>query len=63
LISGFTGSEGSFNDWNYLLNTTGLLSSTATVAGIIRVIGTSIIIGAGGFSIYYSLYGKEETDE
>ncbi|PYS98647.1 MAG: hypothetical protein DMF63_14745, partial [Acidobacteria bacterium] len=28
LTSGFTGSEGSFHDWNYLLTTTGLLGST-----------------------------------
>ncbi|HEY2847762.1 MAG TPA: hypothetical protein VGI80_08085, partial [Pyrinomonadaceae bacterium] len=28
LTSGFTGSEGSFHDWNYLLEHTGLLNST-----------------------------------
>src|SRR5262245_56318432 len=55
LISGFTGSEGSFHDWNYLLTATGLLSSTKTVAGIIRLVGTLTIIGAGACSIYYSL--------
>src|SRR5512141_2782882 len=33
LTSGFTGSEGSFHDWNYLLTSTGLLSSTKTIAG------------------------------
>jgi hypothetical protein len=59
LTSGFTGSEGSFHDWNYLLTATGLLSSTKTVAGIIRVLGTSTIIGAGASSIYYSFYGDE----
>ncbi|MEP6850391.1 MAG: hypothetical protein ABI999_16140 [Acidobacteriota bacterium] len=62
LTSGFTGSEGSFHDWNYLLTATGLLASTKTVAGIIRLIGTLIIIGGGAAAIYYSFYGGE-TDE
>jgi hypothetical protein len=62
LTSGFTGSEGSFHDWNYLLTSTGLLTSTKTVAGIIRLAGTLTIIGAGVFGIYYSLNdsGSEE---
>jgi hypothetical protein len=63
LISGFTGSEGSFHDWNYLLTTTGLLSSTNTVAGVIRLSGTLVIISAGVLSIYYSLYSQEDTAE
>src|SRR6478672_8725303 len=54
LTSGFTGSEGSFHDWNYLLTATGLLSSTKTVAGIIRFVGTLTILGAGVLSVYYS---------
>lgn len=33
LTSGFTGTEGSFHDWNYLLSETGLIGSTKTVAG------------------------------
>ena len=63
LTSGFTGSEGSFHDWNYLLTATGLLASTKTVAGIIRMLGTLTIIGAGACGIYYSLYAVEEPDE
>ncbi|HKP68361.1 MAG TPA: hypothetical protein VJV05_03690 [Pyrinomonadaceae bacterium] len=55
LTSGFTGSEGSFHDWNYLLTATGLIGSTKTVAGIIRAVGTLVIIGAAASSIYYSL--------
>ena len=62
LTSGFTGSEGSFHDWNYLLTATGLLASAKTVAGIIRLLGTLIIIGGGAVAIYYSFYGGE-TDE
>ena len=46
LTSGFTGTEGSFHDWNYLLTATGLLDSTKTVAGLIRLVGTSVTIGA-----------------
>ncbi len=44
LLGGLTGSEGSFHDWNYLLTEMGLLNSTKTVAGIIRLAGTLTII-------------------
>ena len=63
LTSGFTGSEGSFHDWNYLLTRTGLLGSTKLVAGIIRTLGTIVIIVAGLSSIYYSLYPTETAEE
>ena len=63
LTSGFTGSEGSFHDWNYMLTRTGLLGSTKIVAGVIRLIGTLVIIAAGVSSIYYSLYPSPEGDE
>jgi hypothetical protein len=54
LTSGFTGSEGSFHDWNYLLTTLGLIDSTKAVAGIIRLLGTFTIIAGGVLSVYYS---------
>lgn len=60
LTSGFTGSEGSFHDWNYLLTTTGLINSTKTVAGIIRFIGTLTIIIAGALAIYTSFLPTED---
>ena len=60
LTSGFTGSEGSFHDWNYLLDHFGLLGSVKTVAGIIRFIGTSTIIIASVFSIYFSFAKPDE---
>jgi hypothetical protein len=63
LTSGFTGTEGSFHDWNYMLTHTGLIASTQTVAGIIRAIGTLVIIAAGAFSIYYSLNPKPAGDD
>ncbi len=54
LISGLTGSEGSFHDWNYLLTETGLLNSTRTVAGLIRLTGTLTIIAAIVAAIRFS---------
>ena len=63
LTSGFTGSEGSFHDWNYMLTQTGLIGSTKIVAGIIRSVGTLVIIASGVFSIYYSLYPTTTEEE
>jgi len=60
LTSGFTGSEGSFHDWNYLLTTTGLINSTKTVAGIIRFFGTITIIIAGAAAVYFSFVGNDD---
>ena len=62
LTSGFTGSEGSFHDWNYLLTATGLIGLTKTVAGIIRFLGTSTILIASVLSVYFSFQkpGQEQ---
>lgn len=54
LTSGFTGSEGSFHDWNYMLDRFGLLESTRTIAGIIRFAGTLTIITASLSAVYLS---------
>jgi hypothetical protein len=62
LTSGFTGSEGSFHDWNYLLTETGLINLTKTVAGLIRLAGTLMIIAAVAASVFYSIYPQSETD-
>ena len=62
LTSGFTGSEGSFHDWNYLLTATGLISSTKMIAGIIRLTGTLVIIAAGVLSVYYSVFAPDSTE-
>jgi len=56
LTSGFTGSEGSFHDWNYLLTETGLIGSTKAVDGLIRAVGTLVIIAAAASSVFYSLW-------
>lgn len=63
LTSGFTGTEGSFHDWNYLLTETGLIKSTKIVSGIIRAVGTLTIITAGIFSVYYSVFSTSESSE
>lgn len=60
LTSGFTGSEGSFHDWNYMLDHFGLLGSTKTIAGIIRFAGTLTIIVASAASIYFSFVKPSE---
>lgn len=62
LTSGMTGSEGSFHDWNYLLTATGLIDSTPTVAGLIRMIGTLTILAAGAFSVYYSFNTDDDPE-
>jgi hypothetical protein len=54
LLGGLTGSEGSFHDWNFMLDRLGLLESTKTISGIIRAVGTLTIIVAAILSIYYS---------
>lgn len=60
LLGGQTGSEGAFHDWNYLLTETGLLRSTKTVAGLIRLFGTLTILSAIAASVYYSVYPQDE---
>lgn len=62
LTSGFTGSEGSFHDWNYMLERFGLLGSTKTIAGIIRFAGTLTILAASAAAIYFS-FVEPETDD
>ena len=63
LTSGFTGAEGSFHDWNYLLTRTGLIGSKKMIAGFIRALGTIVIIVAALSSIYYSLYPSTNAEE
>ncbi len=59
LLSGVTGSEGGFHDWNYLLNETGLLLKTTLVAKLIRFIGNLIIVAAIIGSFLYAVEGEE----
>ena len=59
LLSGVTGSEGGFHDWNYLLTETGLLSKTQIIAKMIRFVGTIIILVAIIGSFVYAREGEE----
>ena len=63
LTSGRTGSEGGFHDWNYMLETLGLLKSTKIVAGLIRTVGTFTIIAAAALSIYHAFYSPVQEFE
>ena len=63
LTSGFTGSEGSFHDWNYMLDHFGMLGSTKTVAGILRFAGTAVIAIAAAWSVYFSFLPAAATDD
>jgi hypothetical protein len=63
LTSGFTGAEGSFHDWNYMLERLGLLGSTKTVAGIIRFVGTVTIIVSSVWAVYFSFLPTPSAEE
>lgn len=63
LTSGFTGSEGSFHDWNYMLDHFGMLGSTKTVAGILRFVGTAVIVIGAAWSVYFTFLPAAETDD
>ena len=63
LTSGFTGTEGSFHDWNYLLTQTGLIGSTKLIAGIIRGVATMVIIMGAVSSFFYALHPTTVTEE
>lgn len=54
LTSGFTGTEGSFHDWNYLLTETGLIDSVKGVAKVIRFFGSVTIVVASVAAVYLS---------
>ncbi len=54
LLSGLTGAEGGFHDWNYLLTETGLLDDTYLIAKILRFIGTVITVAAATGAFIYA---------
>jgi len=63
MLSGLTGSEGGFHDWNYLLDTTGMLGHTKQVAGLIRFAGTAMIVLAIVGTIYFSSQNERMFDD
>ena len=54
------GGEGTLHDWNYLLTNLNLLSSTAQVAGLIRLLGTIVIALAATGSFWFALRNSED---
>ncbi len=52
------GGEGSTHDWNYLLTSMGVLPSTGQIAGMVRVLGTVVIVTALGWAIRESLAAR-----
>ena len=63
LLSGVTGSEGGFHDWNYLLTETGLLPRTQLVAKMLRFVGNLIIFAAIIGSFVFAREGEEIVSE
>ncbi len=63
LTSGMTGSEGGFHDWNYMLTELGWLGSTRTIAGLIRAVGTLVIVSSAAAAIYASFMPTRELEE
>jgi hypothetical protein len=59
LLSGLTGAEGGFHDWNYLLSETGLLGKTNLIAKLLRFTGTIITIAAAIGAFVYARQGEE----
>ena len=59
LLSGLTGAEGGFHDWNYLLTETGTLDKTYLIAKILRFTGTLITVAAAIGAFVYARKGEE----
>jgi hypothetical protein len=53
------GGEGTLHDWNYLLTNLNLLSATAQVAGVIRLLGTIVIASAATGAFWFALRESE----
>ncbi len=58
LLSGVTGSEGGFHDWNFLLTEMNMLDKTTVVAKALRFTGTVLILAAGIGSIVFARQGE-----
>jgi hypothetical protein len=54
------GGEGTLHDWNYLLTNLNLLSATAQVAGVIRLLGTIVIALAATGSFWFAMRNSED---
>ena len=59
LLSGLTGAEGGFHDWNYLLTETNLIDKTYLIAKILRFTGTILTVAAAIGAFVYATRGEE----
>ncbi len=59
LLSGLTGAEGGFHDWNYILTETNLLDRTYLIAKILRFTGTLILVAAAIGAFVYARRGED----
>ena len=59
LLSGLTGAEGGFHDWNYLLTETGFLDKTHLVAKLLRFTGTLLTVAATVGAFIYARKGED----
>lgn len=59
LLSGLTGAEGGFHDWNYILSETNLLASTQLIAKMLRFSGTILIVAAAIGSFVYATKSEQ----
>lgn len=63
LLSGLSGAEGGFHDWNYLLTETDLLDKTNLIAKILRFVGTLITVAAAIGAFVFATQGEEIVSE
>jgi len=64
LLSGLTGAEGGFHDWNYILTEMNLLDKTNLIAKMLCFMGTVITVAAAIGAFVYARQGEEIlTDE
>jgi hypothetical protein len=54
------GGSDSLHDWNYLLGRMDLLGSTTGIAGLIRLVGTLVIVAGFAGAIYFSISRRPE---
>ena len=56
------GGEDSIHDWNYMLGQLGMLKSTPKIAGLIRFLGTSLIVLAFVWAVKSALKARDSEE-
>jgi hypothetical protein len=57
------GGEDSIHDWNYMLGQLGMLKSTSTIAGLIRFLGSAVIVFALVWAVKSSLKERDSEED